>query len=65
MVHESEPHIGLSAVSTETAWDPLSPFLTAPPPVPSLCLALSFKKQINFKKKTKKQKQRTEAAFMS
>ena len=33
MVREFEPHIRLSAVSTEPAWDPLSPSLSAPPPL--------------------------------
>ena len=31
IVHEFEPHIGLSAVSTEPALDPLSSPLSAPP----------------------------------
>ena len=29
--HESEPHIGLAAVSTEPASDPLSPFFSVSP----------------------------------
>ena len=32
-VHEFEPHIGLTAVSAEPALDPLSAFLSAPPPL--------------------------------
>ena len=31
-VHEFESHVGLCADSTESAWDSLSPFLSAPPP---------------------------------
>ena len=40
MVREFEPHMGLSAVSTEPALDPLSPFISAPP---LLCLSFSLK----------------------
>ena len=46
MVHEFEPHIGLSAVSVESALDPLSPSLSAPP-----VLVLS-QKQKHFKEKS-------------
>ena len=34
--HELEPHIGLSALSTEPAPDHVSPSLSAPPPLLSL-----------------------------
>ena len=33
MVHEIEPCIGLCADSAEPAWDSLSPFLSALPPL--------------------------------
>ena len=33
MEHRFEPHTGLSAVSAEPTSDPLSPFLSAPPPL--------------------------------
>ena len=43
-VREFEPHVGLSAVGTEPASDPLSPSsLPLPPPLPRLC-SLSQKK---------------------
>ena len=43
VVCEFEPHVGLSAVSTEPTLDPLSPSLSAPPPlVLSLSLSLSL-----------------------
>ena len=45
-VREFEPHIGLTAVSPELAWDPLSSPLSAPP---QLAHALSLTK-INIKK---------------
>ena len=32
VVHEFEPHLGLAALGTEPASDPLSPSLSAPPP---------------------------------
>ena len=47
MIHRFEPHVGVSAVSTEPAWDPLSPSLSAPPP---LVRALSQKIKKNIKK---------------
>ena len=44
MVLEIEPHVGLRAVSTEPAWDSLSP-LSAPPLLAlALSLSLSLKK---------------------
>ena len=51
---EFQPHIRLSAVSTESSLDPLSPSLSAPPPLIlsisfSLSLSLSLSK-INIKK---------------
>ena len=30
MAHEFKPHVGVTAVSTEPAWDPLSPSLSLP-----------------------------------
>ena len=33
LVREFEPHIGLCADRVEPAWDSLSPFLSAPPPL--------------------------------
>ena len=45
-VCEFEPHIGLAAVSTEPALDPLYPILSAPP---VLVLSLSLKNKINIK----------------
>ena len=42
-VSEFEPHIGLSVVSTEPAWEPLSPSLSIPPPTPAhACLRSLF-----------------------
>ena len=40
MVHEFEPHIGLSALSTDPL---LSPSFSAPPPARALSLSLSVK----------------------
>ena len=48
MVREFEPHIGLSAVKTEAALDPLSPSLSIPPQTCAISLSLS---KINIKKK--------------
>ena len=39
MVREFEPGIGLSAVSTELTWDPLSPTPLCPSPAHALCLS--------------------------
>ena len=46
-VWEFEPRVGLAAVSTEPASGPLSPSLSAPPP---LELSLSLKNKQTFKK---------------
>ena len=46
-VHEPEPCLGLYIDSTEPAWDPLFPSLSAPPPLMwslSLSLSLSLSK---------------------
>ena len=44
---EFEPHIGLSAISTEPTSDPLSPSLSAPPLLAlSLSLSLSDRKSV-------------------
>ena len=40
-VREFEPHVRLSAVSTEPALDPLAPSLSVPPLLFSLSLSLS------------------------
>ena len=43
VVHETEPHVGLCAISTEPAWDSLSPSLSLS--LPSSCfLSLSQNK---------------------
>ena len=48
-VHEFEPHFRLHAVSTEPAWDCLSPSLSALP-----SLVLSLKIHLKTKKERKK-----------
>ena len=58
LVHEFEPHTALAAVSVEPALDPLSPPLSAPPPLGrthSLCVSLflSVSKIINIEKEKK------------
>ena len=53
-VCEFKPCIGLSAISTETALDPLSPSLSAPSPLMfplSVSLSLSLKNKLTLKKK--------------
>ena len=49
-VHGFKPHIGLYADTTEPAWDPLCPSLSAPPLL-ALYLCLSKQIKINSKKK--------------
>ena len=55
MVVEFKPHIGLAAISTEPASDPLSPALCAPPML-ILFLFLSLSLKINFQKRNEKKK---------
>ena len=57
-VREFEPHVRLSAVSTEPALDPLAPSLSVPPLLFSL--SLSLKNKQTFKKIKEKGKQRME-----